>query len=290
MGMAEHGCERVATAWTPAPCRPYRKHTAFDKDAGRRWESMIKLLGRLAVTDAGGRAIKVRAARQQAILAVLVLCQDEVITIDRLVSELWQDEPPVTAKESLRTYVYRLRRALSPLAADGVDLVTVGNGYTLAVPDRAVDVRAFESAVAKGVDALTEGDARLAAAMLRGALAVWRGPVAPEIDVELVCDERRRLDDLHVTARELYVEAELRLGHHNRAIPELERLVEAHPLREASWGMLLRALAARGRRAEALAAYRRLRAVLSAELGVEPADELRRQHQAILKGEVGSMR
>ncbi|TMR99631.1 AfsR/SARP family transcriptional regulator [Nonomuraea basaltis] len=245
---------------------------------------MFKLLGRLAVVDDSGRAINVRAARQQAILAVLVLRPGEVVAIDRLISELWQDVPPATAKASLQTYVYRLRRALSPLAVNGVDLATMGNGYILTVPDRAVDIRAFQAAVAEGSDALTEGEAKLAAKLLREALAMWRGPVVPEIDVELVRDERRRLDELHLTARELCVEAELRLGHHNRVIPELERLVEAHPFRESSWAMLLHALAHRGRRAEALAAYRRMRDILNDELGIEPADELRRQHQDILRG------
>ncbi|MFC5825282.1 AfsR/SARP family transcriptional regulator [Nonomuraea insulae] len=246
---------------------------------------MFTLLGRLTVTDGSGRAITVRAAKQQAVLAVLVLRPGETVTIDRLISELWQDEPPATAKASVQTYVYRLRRALSPLSADGVDLATVGNGYTLVVPDRAVDVRAFEAAVTEGADALTEGEAGAAAKLLREALTLWRGPVVPEIDVELVRDERRRLDELHLAARELCVEAELRLGYHNRVIPELERLVAAHPFREASWGMLLQALAGRGRRAEALAAYRRLRDILSSELGIEPADALRRRHQEILQGD-----
>ncbi|MEO3888356.1 BTAD domain-containing putative transcriptional regulator [Nonomuraea sp. B5E05] len=246
---------------------------------------MFTLLGRLAVTDGGGRAITVRAAKQQAVLAVLILRPGEVVTLDRLMAELWQHEPPATAKASVQTYVYRLRRTLSPLAADGVDLATVGNGYTLIVPDRAVDVRVFEAAVAEGSDALTEGEAGAAVKLLREALALWRGPVVPEIDVELVRCERRRLEELHLTARELCAEAELRLGHHNRVIPELERLVEAHPFREASWAMLLRALAGRGRRAEALAAYRRLRDILGSELGIEPADALRRQHQEILQGD-----
>ncbi|WP_166427535.1 AfsR/SARP family transcriptional regulator [Nonomuraea mesophila] len=246
---------------------------------------MFTLLGRLTVADGGGRTIAVRAAKQQAVLAVLILRPGEVVTLDRLMAELWQDEPPATAKASVQTYVYRLRRALGPLAADGVTLATVGNGYTLIVPDRAVDVRRFESAVAEGADALTEGEADAAVRSLREALAISRGPLLPEIDVEIVRDERRRLDELHLTARELCVEAELRLGHHNRVIPELERLVEAHPFREASWAMLLRALAGRGRRAEALAAYRRLRHILGSELGIEPADALRRQHQEILQGD-----
>jgi pentatricopeptide repeat protein len=245
------------------------------------------LLGRMAVADADGRGIQVRAAKQQAILAVLLLRPGEVVTADRLMTELWRNEPPVTAKTSLQTYVYRLRRALSPLASSGVDLATMGHGYTLIVPDRAVDVRVFEAAVTAGTDALTGGDAELAARLLRESLSVWCGPLVPEIDVEMVRRERRRLDELHLTAGELCAEAEMRLGHHDRVIRDLEWLVQRRPYRETSWGMLMRALACRGRRADALAAYRRMRDILNEELGIEPADEVRRLHQAILLGDVG---
>ncbi|MEQ4724874.1 BTAD domain-containing putative transcriptional regulator [Nonomuraea sp. B19D2] len=245
---------------------------------------MFQLLGRLAVVDGGGRAINVRAAKQQAILAVLMLRPGGVVSVDRLMTELWPDEPPATARASLQTYVYRLRRTLAPLAAHGVDLTTLGDGYTLVVPDRAVDIRAFEQRFTRGAKALTAGRPEVAAGLLREALDMWHGPLAPEIDVETVRCERRRLNAMHLTASELCVEAELRLGLHNWVIPELERLVEAHPFRESLWEMLLRALAGRGRRAEALAAYRRMRDILSTELGIEPADSLRRQHQEILRG------
>ncbi|MEV0619301.1 BTAD domain-containing putative transcriptional regulator [Nonomuraea sp. NPDC050404] len=245
---------------------------------------MFQLLGRMAVVDGGGRAIHVRAAKQQAILAVLMLRPGGVVSVDRLMTELWPEELPATARASLQTYVYRLRRTLAPLAANGVDLTTFGNGYTLTVPDRAVDVRAFERCFVRGSAALTAGSPVRAAELLREALDMWHGPLAPEIDVETVRRERRRLDALHVTASELWVEAELRLGPHNWVIPELERLVEAHPFRESLWELLLRALAGRGRRAEALDAYRRMRDILSTELGIEPADHLRRRHQDILRG------
>ncbi|MGP3917265.1 AfsR/SARP family transcriptional regulator [Nonomuraea sp. 10N515B] len=245
---------------------------------------MFQLLGRLAVVDGGGRAIDVRAAKQQAILAVLMLNPGGVVSMDRLMTELWPDEPPATARASLQTYVYRLRRTLAPLAAHGVNLITLANGYTLVVPDRAVDIRVFEQYFTQGSEALAAGSPAVAAGLLREALDMWHGPLAPEIDVETVRCERRRLDAVHLTASELWVESELRLGLHNWVIPELERLVEAHPFRESLWELLLRALAGRGRRAEALAAYRRMRDILSTELGIEPADYLRRQHQDILRG------
>ncbi|MCG5219620.1 BTAD domain-containing putative transcriptional regulator [Streptosporangium sp. KLBMP 9127] len=245
---------------------------------------MFQLLGRLAVVDGGGRAINIRAAKQQAILAVLMLSPGGVVSVDRLMTELWPNEPPATARASLQTYVYRLRRTLAPLAAHGVDLTTLGNGYTLVVPDRAVDVRAFEQCFTRGSEALAAGNPAVAAGLLREALDMWHGPLAPEIDVETVRCERRRLDAAHLTASELWVQAELRLGLYNWVIPELERLVEAHPFRESLWEMLLRALTGLGRRAEALAAYRRMRDILSTELGIEPADYLRRQHQDILRG------
>jgi DNA-binding SARP family transcriptional activator len=247
---------------------------------------MFTMLGRMAVTTADDRAIRIPAGKQQAILAVLALCPGVVLTTDRLIAELWQDEPPATARVSFQTYVYRLRRALAPLSEDGVDLATLGQGYTLIVPDHQVDVRTFEASVASGTDALIDGDPGQAAKQLGDALAMWRGPLAPEIDVEFVRHERRRLDELWLSACELRAEARLRLGHDNHVIVELEQLVLHHPFRESSWAMLMRALAGRGRRAEALNAYRRMHAILSDELGVEPADDVRRLHQDILHGTV----
>ncbi|GAA3535170.1 hypothetical protein GCM10022419_013390 [Nonomuraea rosea] len=238
------------------------------------------MLGPLDVTGSG-KKITIGAAKQQAILAVLLLRPAQVVTIDHLMAELWGEESPATAKTSLQTYVYRLRRALAPLE---VCLETCGAGYRLTVPDEAVDLRVFESSVAEVSSALAQGRFPAAAGRLRDALSMWRGPLLAGVETESVRLERQRLDEVRLNAQELCLEAELGLGLHCQALPDLRRLVDAHPFRESLWAKLMTALAASGRRAEALAAYRRVHGILTAELGIEPDGDLRRLHERILCG------
>ncbi|MFI6484467.1 BTAD domain-containing putative transcriptional regulator [Nonomuraea sp. NPDC050663] len=244
---------------------------------------MFTLLGRLTVAGPGGEIV-VGAAKQQAVLATLLLRQGRMTTIDRLIEELWEDGAPATARTSLQTYVYRLRRTLAPLEPLGVRLATRGSGYVLDIPDGALDTTRFERSAAAGAARLARNEPGPAAESLREALALWRGPLLPDADSAFVRQERARLAEICANTRELLLEADLRVGPPSRVIPDLERLVRAHPLRECLWATLIRAQAMAGRRGEALAAYRRVRDLLDDELGIEPSDELKLLQRAVLQG------
>jgi predicted ATPase/DNA-binding SARP family transcriptional activator len=179
--------------------------------------------------------------------------------------------------------VSRLRSALPPEVA----VVPRGGGYVLGVEPGQVDVRRFEALVAEGQAALGGGEAAAAGNRFREALALWRGPaLAGVADVEPLAREGARLEELRLAAVEGRLEADLAAGSHAEVIGELERLVGEYPLRERLWRLLMLALYRGGRQADALAAYRRARAVLAGELGLEPGEELRELERAVLRQEV----
>jgi YVTN family beta-propeller protein len=213
--------------------------------------------------------------KQRLLLTLLLLSQEEVVSIDRLVDQLWGERPPKTAVGALQNLVSEVRKAL------GSSVVrTHAAGYSLGVQRESVDVHRFERLVAAAGD---EESAEGRAQRLREALALWRGPPLlefagePFAQVEIV-----RLDELRIVAREELAEAELELGHHARLVGELEALVIEQPLRERLRAQLMIALYRSGRQAEALTAYRDARRMLADELGLEPSDELRQLERAIL--------
>jgi DNA-binding SARP family transcriptional activator len=146
----------------------------------------------------------------------------------------------------------------SPRSPREASFRTEGSGYLLAVPDGVIDLGIFEKLTTAGTEALNTGDPGLAAECLRGALGMWRGPLLADVDVEVVRQERRRMEEVRLNAYEMRLEAELRLGLNIHVVPELEQFIAAQPFRETLWATLMRALNAGGRRMEALAAYRRL--------------------------------
>ncbi|MGH3772862.1 MAG: BTAD domain-containing putative transcriptional regulator [Pseudonocardiaceae bacterium] len=242
------------------------------------------ILGPLEVLDQR-RRVEVSSAKERLLLAVLVVHANQVVSADRLVEVLWGTEPPVTAANTLQTYVSHLRRALEPnrlpRAKDGL-LGTRGYGYVLAVSPEAVDAVRFERLARDGHDALFSDPVR-AAETLRAALALWRGDPLAEFGFELFAQaEIARLTELRAAVVEDRVEADLALGRHAALCGELSRAVLEQPLRERLWSQLIRALYCCGRQAEALGAYARLRAQLAEQLGIDPSPELVRLQEAVL--------
>ena len=243
----------------------------------------FRILGPVqAVRD--GRPLPLGGRRQRVLLALLVLEPRRPLSVDALVEELWQGAPPPGGTKTLRVYVSRLRSAL------GADCVAARPpGYMLQVDDDVVDARRFERLLSEGRDALARGAAGRAAERLGAALSLWRGPALADVVVAgLLAREARRLDELRLDCREELADAELALGRHADLVPELERLVVEEPLRERLWRQLILALYRSGRQADALDAYRRARALLADELGLEPGDELRELERAVLRHEVGA--
>lgn len=223
--------------------------------------------------------------QQRALLAVLLRRAARPIGLQEMVEGVWGEEPPPNAVAAVRTYISRLRTVLEPARKSRSAaslLVSVADGYALKVPSAAVDAARFEQGVTEAGRALAAGDAAGGQRAAVAALGLWRaGPLAglpgPSADAW-----RRRLEELHSTALELRLGAEIDLGRHREAVAELADLVVEQPLRERFRALLMLALYRSGRQAEALAAYADARRLLVAELGVEPGPELTELHGRIL--------
>ena len=239
------------------------------------------------MTDARSRWV---AASRGSCWRLLLIHANQRVSTDRLVDELWGEPPPARAVKRLRVMVTRLRQALDVDAAgvrgDG-PLRTVAGGYLLAVAPGELDRDVYEARVAAGRRELESGDPAHAAAILRDALALWRGPALADVAYEPFAQpEIRRLEELRLNAAELVIDADLAAGHHREIVGEIEALVSQHPLRERLHAARMIALYRCGRQAEALNAFRDARRVLVAQVGVEPGPELRRLHEAVLNHDV----
>jgi DNA-binding SARP family transcriptional activator len=226
------------------------------------------VLGPLEVRD-DGRTIAIGRGKPRAVLALLLLNAGRVVSAERLIDELWRDDPPATAATALQVYVSKLRKLL------GDDAIrTRAPGYVVDQPP--ADLRAFERLTAEARDA----EPAVAARLLREALGLWRG--APLSDVDLP-SERVHLESLQLAAHERLIDAELARGRAADVVPELETLVAEHPLRESFRAQLMLALYQAGRQADALDAYRDARRTLVDELGIEPGERLQQLEQSILR-------
>jgi YVTN family beta-propeller protein len=236
-----------------------------------------RVLGPLEVRN-GEESLPLAGAKQRALLALLLLHANRVLSRDRLIDELWGDTPPATAVTSLQVYVSRLRKLLP-----AETLLTRPPGYLLEVEPEDLDLRCFERLLAEGHAALADGNAEHAARVLHEALALWRGPALAEFAFEPFAQaEIGRLEDLRLAAVEERIEADLALGRHADLIGELEALIAENPHRERLRGQLMLALYRSGRQAEALEAYQQARRALVDELGIEPREELQRLEKQIL--------
>ena len=246
----------------------------------------FRLLGPLEVL-LGGQPIELGGAKPRALLADLLLHLGQVVSADRLIDDLWGEQPPETAGHAVEVYVSQLRKALDPARRDGHPrriLVTSQPGYLLDVKPEQVDVHRFRRLVDDGRGAVLERDHARGAVVLREALALWRGPAIADFTYEPFAQaDIAQLEELRLGALEERIEAELALGRHANLVGELEALVAAEPLRERPRAQLMLALYRSGRQADALAAYQAARRLLVDELGIEPGPELRELESAILR-------
>jgi DNA-binding SARP family transcriptional activator len=240
------------------------------------------VLGPLEVT-ADGQSLGLAGARTRAVLALLLVHANQVVSSDLLVEELWPGQPTDKATDSLQVRLSELRRALRS-AGETDRLATRPPGYLLRVAPAELDALRFERLAGQGDAALAAGDAATAAQCLDQALGLWRGPALAGFDaVPAARAEAARLEELRLAALESRAEALLACGRHRDLIAELEGLTAAHPLRERFWYQRMLALYRSGRQADALGAYRSLREMLVAELAIEPGPELRELHAGILR-------
>ena len=221
----------------------------------------------------------VGGGKRRSLLALLLLHANEVVASERLIDELWGERPPATSRTIVRVYVSQLRRELP-----GDGLLTRAGGYVLRVGPDDLDVLRFERVLAQGTDARLAGEPARAAQLLRGALALWRGPPLADFSYEPFAQrEIARLEELRLVALEERIDADLALGRHAQLVGDLDGLTRDHPLRERMRGQLMLALYRCGRQAEALSTYRDVARMLSDELGLEPGPALRELEAKVLE-------
>jgi DNA-binding SARP family transcriptional activator len=238
----------------------------------------FRILGPLEVWD-GGRQISLSGPKQRALLALLLLHANEVVSGDRLIEELWGEDSTESAATSVRVNVSRLRKALP-----GDVLVTRSPGYVIRIDPDQLDLERFERLVDEGRGLLADGRPADAAARLREALSLWRGPALADLRYESFAQGAiARLEEIRLAALELRIEADLALGRDRELIGELEALTAEHPLRERLRGHLMTVLYRSGRQADALDVYQQARRTLVDELGIEPSPALQELERAILR-------
>ena len=244
----------------------------------RAWEVVVtavefRVLGAVQATRAGIR-LPLGGPRPRTVLATLLLADGRWVRTDALVDAVWGDAAPATATKTIQKYVSYLRATLGDEL-----IISRPGGYELLTEN--VDSRQFERLIGQ---ASTESDATTAARMLEQALGLWRGePYGDLPDLVPAQTERRRLVERRLAAVESLVDLRLSLGQHTAVTAWLEELVVEHPLRERLWGALILALYRCGRQADALAAFARVRSLLTAELGTEPTPALRAIHELVLR-------
>jgi len=245
----------------------------------------VRVLGPMEVFH-GVRSVDVGTRMHRAVLSLMVMDIDRVVSLDRLIDCLWGDEPPPTATGALHVYISGLRKVLEPERAPRAPsriLVTEAPGYALRLPPQVVDVGRFEALVREGQALLAAGRPASACHVLDIGLGLWRGPAYQDLAFEsFLQPEIARLNQLRATARETRAEALLAVGRDADAVVDVSTMVEEDPLRERRWGLLALALYRTGRQGEALRALDQARRTLGEELGVEIGPDLRRLEQDIL--------
>jgi len=194
----------------------------------------FKLLGPLEVS-AGGYTVPIPAAKQRVVLASLLVDTGRVVTIDQLITQLWDNPIPVGARATLRTYVMRLRQALDTTAATG-PIITCAEGYRIELSGHDLDLHRFEALIEQAKLATAQGRSDRASVLLSDALGLWRGEPLSNVPSEVLHREvRPRLDERWLLVRELRIDAALAVGRHQEMIAELGELTTRHPLRERFW-------------------------------------------------------
>ncbi|MER6346068.1 AfsR/SARP family transcriptional regulator [Streptomyces sp. NPDC001595] len=243
-----------------------------------------RLLGPLEVRDPQGGPLRIPPGRQQTVLGALLLEANRVVSMDRLIDIVWDDEPPRTARTQIQICVSQLRAGLD--RASGEETIqTQAPGYRLQIEEHQLDLSAFTAARAAADAAVARGDDLEASRLLGEALALWRGPALSGTASRVLQIAAAQLDEARLAAREALADVDLRLGRHHALAGELTGLVDEHPLRERLRGQLMLALYRSGRQSEALEVYRRGRETLAEELGLDPGNDLRALQSAILSAD-----
>jgi DNA-binding SARP family transcriptional activator/tetratricopeptide (TPR) repeat protein len=247
----------------------------------------VGVLGPVTVWN-GNEELRVGQPRQQAVLGILAMRANRVISRGELVDAVWGQDPPASAEGGIYTYVAGLRRIIEPARSargPGRVLVSSGAGYVLHLVPGQPDAVAFEQHLARARQLRKNGDPVGAVDALESALGLWRGVAFAGVPGPFAETERVRLAELRSGAAEERADVLLSLGRHEEVVPDLTALVTDHPLRERMRGLLMIALYRCGRPAEALRVFQDGRRVLAEELGIDPGTDLSRIHRQVLNAD-----
>ena len=240
----------------------------------------------------GGEAVPLGSRKQRAVLAVILIHRNRVVSTDAIIAATWGERDQREARASLHTYVSALRRLLNNAGVEGRSvLAAVPPGYRLDASESDCDADRFAKQSAAGVRAAAAGRFEQASAHLSAALAEWRGRALEDLrDLEFADSFAAALGEDRITAQTARAEAEIACGRAADVISDLERLTSEHPYREPLWAQLIVAYHVADRQADALAAYRRLSTVLDDDLSIQPGPTLRALHDSVLRQEVLDVR
>jgi WD40 repeat protein/DNA-binding SARP family transcriptional activator len=245
---------------------------------GASMDFEVRLLGSVEAL-ADGHSLSLGGSKQRSVVAMLALNANKTLRGERLIDGLWGDDPPADPAKNVQHYIWRLRKLLAESGTEA-EILTRGQGYELRLPARAVDALRFERLVE---EAAREGATGAANGAARSALELWRGaPLSDVASEPFALPEIRRLEELHLKAHELAIDADLADGRHAEVSAELEVLIAEEPLRERFHAQRMLALYREGRQSEALDAYRAARRTLIEQIGVEPGPGLQDLQAAIL--------
>ncbi|MFJ4920013.1 BTAD domain-containing putative transcriptional regulator [Streptomyces sp. NPDC088725] len=269
----------VVKPGAPAPDDSLPEPTTAAAATGR---PRFLVLGLLAITD-GHETVVLQPSKPASLLAALLLHPGEVVSADLLQRVVWGSRPPAGGRSALHTCVLRLRRLFAKYGIADHAIEAVPGGYRLPADADTLDLLRFRELLARSG---ASDDPESALHLARTALCLWKGPVLGNVHSdELHRDLVPRLAEERLLAVERVFDGELRLGQHREMIAEVREAVRADPGHERLSALLIEALYRSGRRAEALAEYRRIHAHLTSELGVDPGPALRDLQGAVLRGE-----
>ncbi len=242
------------------------------------------LLGPLEMS-VDGALVPLGTPKQRAVLALLLMNRNSPVAVERLITALWEGRPPSGVRASIHSYVSNLRKRLSGHGVDRV-LAAAPPGYRLNIPESACDLGRFIDEKTAGVHAAASGRFDEASRHLSAALAQWRGPVLEDLrDFAFVETYATSLVEEKILVHTAKAEAEIACGRASAVIAELEALTMEHPYREPLWAQLITAYYLSDRQSDALATYRRVKATLADDLGIDPGHTLRALNERILRQE-----
>lgn len=246
----------------------------------------LGLLGPLEMS-VDGTLVALGTPKQRAVLALLLMNRNSPVAVDRLITALWDDQPPSGARASIHSYVSNLRKLLGGAGIEPrMVLAAAPPGYRLNIDENAYDLGRFIAEKTAGVHAAASGKFEEASRHLTAALAEWRGPVLEDLrEFGFVDTFATSLVEEKILVHGAKAEAEIACGRASAVITELEALTTEHPYREPLWAQLITAYYLTDRQSDALAAYRRVKATLADDLGIDPGPTLRSLNEQILRQE-----